>query len=73
MPRVILLTPFPLKMAPRTRRQPTGWENTFCNNVLERGLSPKAYKELQKLNTNSSGQQLAYRTEQSPQKKKSSN
>ena len=34
-----------------TNRQPTEWEKIFSNDISEKGLVPKIYKELLKLNT----------------------
>ena len=35
----------------KTKRQPTEWEKIFANDVSEKGLVSKIYKELLKLNT----------------------
>ena len=35
----------------KTKRQPTGWENIFANNMSDKMLVSKIYKELVKLNT----------------------
>ena len=35
----------------RTKRQPTEWEKIFANNISEKGLLFKIYKELIKLNS----------------------
>ena len=35
----------------KTKRQPTEWENIFANNISDKGLASKIYKELIKLNT----------------------
>ena len=35
----------------KTKRQPTEWEKIFANDISEKGLVPKIYKELLKLNT----------------------
>ena len=35
----------------KTKRQPTEWENTFVNDVSDKGQVSKIYKELIKLNT----------------------
>ena len=35
----------------KTKRQPTEWEKIFANDVSEKGLVSKIYKELIKLNT----------------------
>lgn len=35
----------------KTKRQPMEWENTFANDILDKGLVSKIYKELRKLNT----------------------
>ena len=35
----------------RTKRQPTEWEKIFANDIPDKGLVSKIYKELIKLNT----------------------
>ena len=35
----------------KTKRQPTEWEKTFANGLADKGLVPKIYKELIKLNS----------------------
>ena len=35
----------------KTKRQPTEWEKIFANEVSDKGLVSKIYKELIKLNT----------------------
>ena len=35
----------------KTKRQPTEWEKVFANDVSDKGLVSKIYKELTKLNT----------------------
>ena len=35
----------------KTKRQPTEWEKIFANNILDKGLVSKIYKEVIKLNT----------------------
>ena len=35
----------------KTKRQPIEWEKTFANDILDKGLVSKIYKELIKLNT----------------------
>uniref|UniRef100_A0A667I0P3 Uncharacterized protein n=1 Tax=Lynx canadensis TaxID=61383 RepID=A0A667I0P3_LYNCA len=35
----------------KTKRQPTEWEKIFANDVSDKGLASKIYKELTKLNT----------------------
>ena len=34
----------------KTKRQPLEWEKIFANDVSDKGLVPKIYKELLKLN-----------------------
>ena len=35
----------------KTKRQPTEWEKIFANDISDKGLVSKIYKELNKLNT----------------------
>ena len=35
----------------KTKRQPTKWEKMFVNDISDKGLVSKIYKELTKLNT----------------------
>ena len=35
----------------KTKRQPMGWEKIFANDITDKGLLSKIYKELIKLNT----------------------
>ena len=35
----------------KTKRQPTEWEKIFANDILDKGLVSKIYKELPKLHT----------------------
>ena len=35
----------------KTKRQPTEWEKIFANDISDKGLVPKIYKELTKLHT----------------------
>ena len=35
----------------KTKRQPTEWEKRFANDILDKGLVSKIYKEFTKLNT----------------------
>ena len=39
------------EMVNKTKRQPTNWEKIFANDISEKGLVSKTYKELIKLNT----------------------
>ena len=34
-----------------TKRHPTVWENIFVNDISDKGLTSKTYKELTRLNT----------------------
>ena len=38
-------------MVNKTKRQPTEWEKRFANDISDKGLVSKVYKELTKLNT----------------------
>ena len=38
----------------KTKQQPTQWEKIFTNSTSDRGLIPKVYKELKKLDTRES-------------------
>ena len=35
----------------KTKRQPTEWEKIFANDISDKGLVSKLYRELNKLNT----------------------
>ena len=35
----------------KTKRQPTEWEKIFANDISDKGLVSKIYKELTKLHT----------------------
>ena len=35
----------------KTKRQPTEWEKIFANDILDKGLVSKIYKELTELNS----------------------
>ena len=35
----------------KTKRQPSGWEKIFANDIPDKGLVSKIFKELIKLNT----------------------
>ena len=35
----------------KTKRQPTEWEKIFANDILDKGLASKIYKELTKFHT----------------------
>ena len=35
----------------KTKRQPTEWEKVFANDILDKGLVSKIYKELTRLHT----------------------
>ena len=39
------------KKISKTKRQLTEWEKTFANDISDKGLGPKIYKEFTKLNT----------------------
>ena len=36
------------------KRQPTEWEKLFANNMTDKGLTPKIYKQLIQLNNSNS-------------------
>ena len=38
------------EMVNKTKRQPTEWEKIFANDIMDKGLVSKSYKELLKLN-----------------------
>ena len=42
----------------KTKRQPTEWENIFANDATDKRLVSKIYKELLKLNTRETSNQI---------------
>ena len=42
----------------KTKRQPTEWENIFANDTTDKRLASKIYKELLKLNTRETKNQI---------------
>ena len=42
----------------KTKRQPTEWENIFANDTTDKRLVSKTYKELLKLNTQETNNQI---------------
>ena len=47
----------------RTKRHPTVWENIFVNDISDKGLTSKMYKELTCLNTQKANNPIKKRAE----------
>ena len=50
----------------KTKRQPTDWEKIFANNVIDKGLISKIYKQLIQLNNNNKKQITQQKNGQRP-------
>ena len=48
------------------KRQPTDWEKIFANNVIDKGLISKIYKQLIQLNNNNKKQITQQKNGQRP-------